>query len=118
MISCCGKWREQPKIVTAWTSFLDDECFIPLLKQLTMNAVRLNTTKLLENLCYAELNEPESSFYFTNKNQLNPGDNFCYKKSPLGKNEVEKPLLKAAQNNSVRSTCISKLLDSDLPVIV
>ena len=64
------------------------------------------------------MNEPESSFYFTNKHQQNRGDNIWYKKSLLGKNEVGKPLLKAAQNNSVRRTCISKLLDSDIPVIV
>ena len=66
----------------------------------------------------AEMNEPESSLYFTNKHQLNPGDNIWYKKSPLGKNEVGKLLVKAAQNNSVRRTCISKLLDSDVPVIL
>ena len=64
------------------------------------------------------MNEPESSFYFTNKHQLNPADNIWYKKSSLEKNEIGKPLLKAAQNNSVRRTWISKLLDSDLPVIV
>ena len=45
MKSFCGKRREQPKTLTAWTSFPDDDCFIILLKQLTMNAVRLNTTK-------------------------------------------------------------------------
>ena len=43
----CGKWRDHPKTVTAWTSLLDDECFIPLLKQLTMNVVRLNTTRAI-----------------------------------------------------------------------
>ena len=64
-----------------------------------------------------EMNEPESSFYFTNKQQQNPGDNIWYNKSPLGKNEVAKLLLKAA-HNSVRRTCTSKLLDSDIPVIV
>ena len=40
-----GKRREHPKTLTAWTSLLDDDCFIPLLKQLTMNAILLNTTK-------------------------------------------------------------------------
>ena len=58
------------------------------------------------------MNQPESAFYFAIKHQQNPGE------SPLGKNEVGKPLLKAAQNYSVRKTCISKLLDSDVPVIV
>ena len=66
----------------------------------------------------AEMNKPESSFYFTNKHHQNPGDIIWYKKSPLRKNEVGKLLLKAAQSNSVRRICISKLLDSDVPVIV
>ena len=65
-----------------------------------------------------EMNEPESSSYFTNKYQQNPGDNISYKKSPVEKNEVGKLLLKAAQNHSVRRTYTSKLLDSDVPVFV
>ena len=64
------------------------------------------------------MNEPESSFYFTIKHLQNPGDNIWYKKSPLGKNEVGKPLLKAAQNNSVCKIGISNLLDLDILVIV
>ena len=56
------------------------------------------------------------------KHQQNPGDTVWFKKSPLGKNEVGKPLLKADQknglqgrltNHSVRKTC-TKLLDSDV----
>ena len=65
-----------------------------------------------------EMNEPESSFYFAIKHQQNTGGNIWSKKSPLAKNEVGKPLLKAVQNYSVHKTCISKLLDSDVPVIV
>ena len=64
------------------------------------------------------MNEPEFLFYFTNKHQQNPGDNIWYKKSFLGKNKVGKLLLKAAQNNFVRRTSISKLLDLDVAVIV
>ena len=64
------------------------------------------------------MNEPESAFFFAIKNQQNPGDNIWTKKLPLGKNKVGKPLLKAAQNYSLDRTCISKLLDSDVPVIV
>ena len=45
MKSLCGKRSQHPKTVTAWTSLLGDERFILLLKQLTMNAVWLNTTK-------------------------------------------------------------------------
>ena len=64
------------------------------------------------------MNEPESSYNFTNKHQQNPCGNISYKNSPLGKNEVGKLHFKAAQNNSVRRTCTSKLHDLDLPVIV
>ena len=64
------------------------------------------------------MNELESAFYFAIKHQLNPGDNIWTKEFLLGKKEVGKPLLKASQNYSVRKTCISKLLDVDLPVIV
>ena len=64
------------------------------------------------------MNESESLFYSVIKHQQNPGDNIWHKNSPLGKNEKGKSLLKAAQNYSVRKTCISKLLESDVPVIV
>ena len=63
------------------------------------------------------MNEPESAFFFAVKHQQNPGD-IGTKNSPLGKNEVGKPLLKAAQNYSFRKICISKLLDLDVPVTV
>ena len=63
-------------------------------------------------------NEPESTFYFAIKHHQNPGDNNSTKKSPLGKNEVGKPLLKVLQNYSVRKICILKLLNSDVRVIV
>ena len=42
------------------------------------------------------MNETESAFYFAIKHQQNSGDNTWTKKSPLGKNEVGKPLLKTA----------------------
>ena len=64
------------------------------------------------------MNEPETTFYFAIKHQKNPSDNIWTKKFPLRKNEVGKLLLKAAQNYSVRKTCISKIFDSDVPVIV
>ena len=64
------------------------------------------------------MNEPESAFFLAIKHQQNSGDHNWTKKSPFKKNEVGKALLKAAQNYSVRKTCISKLLDSDVPVIV
>ena len=53
-------------------------------------------------------------------------DNIWYKKCPLRKNDVGKVVLKVAQNNGRQSrltnhsdfkTCISRLLDLDIPVI-
>ena len=39
-------WKvEKASRLMAWTTLLDNECAIPLLKQLTMNAVQLNTAK-------------------------------------------------------------------------
>ena len=64
------------------------------------------------------MDEPESAFYFAIEHQPNPDHNIWYKKSPFGKNDAGKPLMKAAQNYSVRKTCTSKQLNSDVPVIV
>ena len=85
-----------------------------------MNAIRISTIiyKILKSHRLTEVDEPESAFYFAIIHQQNPGDIIWTKKSPLGKNEVGKPLLKVAQNYSVRKTCISELLDLDVPVIV
>ena len=71
-----------------------------------------------------EMNQPEAPFYLAVKHQRKATDAVWYKKSPLGKNEIGKLLTKAAQNaglqgrvtnHSVRKTCISRLLDSDVP---
>ena len=70
------------------------------------------------------MNQPEAPFYLAVKHQRKATDTVWYKKSPLGKNEIVKLLTKAAQNaglpgrvtnHSVAKTCISRLLDSDVP---
>ena len=70
------------------------------------------------------MNKPDSPFYVTVKHQRKPGDDVCYMRSPLGKNEIGKFLSTAAKNaglqgrvtnHSVRKTCISRLLDADVP---
>ena len=45
MKSFCGKRTKHGMTVVVWTILLEDECSIPLLKQLTMNPVLLNTAK-------------------------------------------------------------------------
>ena len=74
-----------------------------------------------------EMNKPESPFYLAVRHNRSSQDNVWYMKSPLGKNEIGKFLSIAAQkaglqregkqitNHSVRKTCISRLLDADIP---
>ena len=80
--------------------------------------------KLLRSHRPIEMNQPEAPFYLAVKHQRKATDAVWYKKSSLGKNEIGKLLTKAAQNaglqgrvtnHSVRKTCISRLLDSDVP---
>ena len=71
-----------------------------------------------------EMNKPDSPFYLAVKHKRKPDDNVWYMRSPLGKNEIGKFLSTAAKNaglqgrvtnHSVRKTCISRLLDADVP---
>ena len=70
------------------------------------------------------MNKPDSPFYLAVKHQRKPDDEVWYMRSPLGKNEIGKFLSTAAKNaglqgrvtnHSVRKTCISRLLDADVP---
>jgi len=70
------------------------------------------------------MNKPDSPFYLAVKHQRKPNDNVWYMRSPLGKNEIGKFLSTPAKNaglqgrvtkHSVRKTCISRLLDADVP---
>ena len=75
----------------------------------------------------AEMNEPAASFYLAVRHNRSYSDDVWYMKSPLGKNEIGKFLSTAAKraglqkegkkvtNHSVRKTCISRLLDADVP---
>ena len=85
----CGKQSKYPKNVSAWTSVSSH-----------FSNNWLKYCKTFKSHHPSEMNEPgtpQSSFYFTIKHKQNPG-NILYKKSPLEKNEVGKPLLKAAQS--------------------
>ena len=74
-----------------------------------------------------EMNQPESPFYLAVRQNRSSQDQVWYMRSPLGKNEIGKFLSTAAQNaglhregkrvtnHSVRKTCISRLLDADIP---
>jgi len=73
------------------------------------------------------MNQPESPFYLAVRQNRSSKDQVWYTRSPLGKNEIGKFLSTAAEkaglhwqgkrvtNHSVRKTCISRLLDADIP---
>ncbi|CAB3979080.1 zinc finger MYM-type 2-like [Paramuricea clavata] len=71
-----------------------------------------------------EMKQLDSSFFLAINHRRQPGSQIWYNKAPLGKNENGKFLLKAAKaaklsgnitNPSVRKTCISRLMDADIP---
>ncbi|CAB4010056.1 zinc finger MYM-type 2-like, partial [Paramuricea clavata] len=71
-----------------------------------------------------EMKQPDSSFFLAINHRRQPGSQIWYNKAPLGKNEIGKFLSKAAKaaklpgnitNHSVRKTCISRLMDADIP---
>jgi len=71
-----------------------------------------------------EMNKPDSPFYLAVNHKQKPDDDVWYIRSPLGKNEIGKFLSAGAKhaglqgrvtNHSVRKTCISRLLDADVP---
>ena len=74
-----------------------------------------------------EMNAPESPFYLAVRHNRRSNEEVWYMKAPLGKNEIGKFLSTAAKNaglhregkkvtnHSVRKTCISRLLDADVP---
>ena len=67
---------------------------------------------------------PESPFFLAVNNKRKPDSHVWYTKGPLGKNTIGQFLPKAAKaaglsgkisNHSVRKTCISRLMDADVP---
>ena len=70
------------------------------------------------------MDKPDSPSYLAVKHKQKPDDDIWYVGSPLGKNEIGQFLSTAAKNaglqgrvtnHSVRKTCISHLLDADVP---
>lgn len=71
-----------------------------------------------------EMIVPEAPFFLAINHQRRPENPVWYRRAPLGKNEISKFLSKAAKNahiegnitnHSVRKTCISRLMDADIP---
>ena len=69
--------------------------------------------------------EMNSAFYLAINYRRRPGSNIWYMRAPLGKNEIGKLMKTAAQsaglqgnftNHTVRKTCISRLMDAEVPV--
>ncbi len=70
------------------------------------------------------MKDPEAPFFLAINHKRKPENPVWYQKSPLGKNEIGKFLSKAAKNagiegnisnHSVRKTCVSRLMDADIP---
>ena len=73
----------------------------------------------------AEMNNADSPFYLAINYRRRADNSIWYLKTPLGKNEIGKFMKVAAQtaglqgnitNQSVRKTCISRLMDAEVPV--
>ena len=71
-----------------------------------------------------EMKQPDSPFFLAINHRRQPSSEIWYSKAALGKNEIGKFLSKAAKaaklpdnitNHSVRKTCISRLIDADIP---
>ena len=70
------------------------------------------------------MKHPEAPFFLAVNHKRKPENPVWYQKAPLGKNEIGKFLSKAAKragiegnitNHSVRKTCVSRLMDADIP---
>ena len=71
-----------------------------------------------------EMKQPDSPFFLAINHRLQPSFQISYSKAALGKNKIGKFLSKAAKaaklpgnitNHSARKTCISRLMDADMP---
>ena len=72
-----------------------------------------------------EMKRPEAPFFLAINHKRKPADPVWYSRAPLGKNKIGEFLTKAAKNaglpgnvtnHSVRKTCISRLMDAEIPV--
>ena len=70
------------------------------------------------------MKQPDSPFFLAINHRRQPSSQIWYSKAALGKNKIGKFLSKAAKaaklpgnitNHSVRKTCISRLMDADIP---
>ena len=71
------------------------------------------------------MNRPEAPFFLAINHKRKPADPVWYSRAPLGKNKIGEFLTKAAKNaglsenvtyHSVRKTCISTVMDAEIPV--
>ena len=72
-----------------------------------------------------EMKRPEAPFFLAINHKRKAADPVLYSRAPLGKNKIGEFLTKAAKNaglpgnvtnHSVRKTCISRLMDAEIPV--
>ena len=70
------------------------------------------------------MKRPEAPFFLAINHKRKPADPVWYSRAPLGKDEIKEFLTTAAKNaglpgnvtnHSVRKTCISRLMDAEVP---
>ena len=100
------------------------ERFIPQRKKPRMNVVLSSYIERLPSIDQLKMTQPDSPFFLAINHRRQPSSQIWYSKAALGKNEIGKFLSKAAKaaklpgnitNHSVRKTCISRLMDADIP---
>lgn len=71
-----------------------------------------------------QMKDPELPFYLAINHKRKPGDEIQYMRGSLGKNEISKLPVNTAKraglqgnitNHSERKTCISRLMDAEMP---
>ena len=68
-----------------------------------------------------EMKRPEAPFFLVINHKRKPADPVWYSRAPLGKNKIGEAakyagLPQNVTNHSVRKTCISRLMDAEIPV--
>ena len=121
----CGDMSEGPKHVKAKTSYTVFVLSTLLRKQPGMNVARFKIFKEFARRRPLEMNKPDSPFYHAVKHQRKSDDDVWKMRSLSEKmKSANFSLATAAKNagfqcrvtnHSVRKTCISRLLDADVP---
>ena len=119
---CCGKLNEDPKPDMATGQH--QKAFYPTAQATENKRCPVQLYRAFPEHRQLEMKQPDSSFFLAINHRRQPSPQIWYSKAALGKNEIGKFLSKASKaaklpgnitNHSVRKTCISRLMDADIP---